>query len=102
MCRLIRAALTKIPMSIRILSVKAGIVIFVGNAARFVTSEIAMAKIANINNTRLLPAIVTAKTVNGKNSERGYNEAMSGHCHAQPYKAVLLLAFAPVNEFCKY
>lgn len=65
MCRLIRAALIKMPMSISTLSAKAGIVIFVGNAARLVTSEMAMAVMANIHNTKLLPAIVTAKTVSG-------------------------------------
>ena len=59
------AALIKMPRSIRMLSAKAGMVILVGKAARLVTNDMAMAKMANINNVKLLPAIVTANTVSG-------------------------------------
>jgi hypothetical protein len=53
------------PRSMRILNIKTGIVIFVGNAARFVTRAIAMADIARINKLKLFPVKITTITVSG-------------------------------------
>lgn len=64
-CKTVNAVVTKIPRSIKMLRAKAGMVILVGKAARLVISDMAMAKMANINNTKLLPAITTANTVSG-------------------------------------
>ena len=54
-----------IAISIRVLKIKTGIVILVGNAARFVTSEAPIATIARTNKNMFVPAKRTAITVNG-------------------------------------
>ena len=51
--------------SIRILSAKTGMVIFVGRAARLVTSVIPIAAIASTNKYRLFPVNITTMTVMG-------------------------------------
>jgi len=51
--------------SIRILNTKTGMVIFVGRAARFVTSVIPIAAIASTNKYKLFPVNITAITVSG-------------------------------------
>jgi hypothetical protein len=51
--------------SIRILKKKTGIVIFVGNAARLVTSDIAIAEIAKAHKIMLFPLNKMARTVMG-------------------------------------
>ena len=52
-------------ISIKILSIKTGIVIFVGKAARFTTSVIAMATVAVINKARFIPVNATIETAKG-------------------------------------
>ena len=54
-----------IAISTRVLSIKTGIVIFVGNAARFVTNDAPIDTIAIINKYIFVPARRTAITVKG-------------------------------------
>lgn len=51
--------------SIRILNTKTGMVIFVGRAARFVTSVIPIPAIASTNKYKLFPVNITTITVSG-------------------------------------
>src|SRR5215510_7602844 len=53
------------PILIRILRKKSGIVILVGKAARLVTRAIPMFAIASINKYKLLPVKITTVTVSG-------------------------------------
>ena len=57
--------LTIIARSIRTLNKKTGMVILVGNAARFVISDIPIAAIAILQNTILLPPRIIANKVIG-------------------------------------
>ena len=52
-------------MSTSMLRASTGMVIFVGNAARFTISDIAIATVAVINKTRFIPVNATMPTVNG-------------------------------------
>ena len=73
------AQVIMITRSINRLNINAGIVIFVGSAARLVTNAIPIATSAIINKTRLLPALTTANMVNGVNMHPCPANAIPSH-----------------------